>query len=360
MKSQQHLPRIDALAQAAIDAGLFPGAVVQAQHNGQIAHLAAYGSTMYGDPGSRPVTTDTIYDIASLTKPITATAALALYDAGQIGLDTPITHYLPGMHATGVTVRHLLTHSSGLDIRLSALRERSATEIRKAVYALEPSRTPGSHTLYANIGSLLLGEVVAAAFGASLEAAVGALVLDPVGMADTSYCPTKEQRPRIAPTEWDHEWRNGLVHGVVHDEGAYALGGVAGHAGLFSTVADITRFATLWLQRGSLQGRQILREATVELACRDHTGHMATSIGLPLHSGLGWMRDRPSFMGAAPAGTIGHTGFTGSAIVVLREAQVSLIILSNRTYPQRTPPPYQHHAITAAIVEALRTKNWHA
>ncbi|NTV63776.1 MAG: beta-lactamase family protein, partial [Oscillochloris sp.] len=296
--------RIDSLALDAIDEGIFPGAVVSAQRAGRLAHAAAYGTTMYDDPGSQPVALDTIYDIASLTKTFTATAALILMDTGQIGLDESAAHFLPGLRASGVTIRHLLTHSSGLDIRLSELRRREAAAIRAAAYALEPAHKPGSYTQYANIGSMLLGDVVAAAFGAPLDVAVRELILQPLGMHDTTYCPSEQLRARIAPTEWDDEWRGGLVHGVVHDESSYALGGVSGHAGLFSSAADMARFAQLWLQAGVWEGRQILREATVALARRDHTGHMATASGLALHSGLGWALDRQSFMGVASAGSI--------------------------------------------------------
>ncbi|MBX0326082.1 beta-lactamase family protein [Oscillochloris sp. ZM17-4] len=345
--------RIDALAHAAIDAGVFPGCVVYAQRAGRAIHHAAYGTTMYRDPGSLPVGVDTVYDIASLTKVVTFTAALALVDAGQIGLDDPVARFLPAMRAAGVTVRHLLTHSSGLDIRLSALRERGAAAIRAAAYALEPARTPGSHTMYANVSSLLLGDVVAAAFGAPLDVAVGELVIGPLDMANTGYCPPEGMRSRIAPSEWDEGWRGGLVHGVAHDESAYALGGVAGHAGLFSNAADLGRLAAMWLQGGAWAGRQILRESTVALACRDHTGHMASPSGMPLRSGLGWARDRPNYMGAAPEGTIGHTGFTGTAIVILPRHQTALVFLSNRTYPRRTPPPFPHHAAIAGTVAAL-------
>lgn len=344
---------IDPIARAAIAERIFPGCVVLAHQGGQIAHFAAYGSTMYDEPGSRPVAPDTIYDVASLTKPVTATAALILHDAGQIGLDDPARRFLPGLRAAGVTVRHLLTHSSGLEIRLSALRARGAGGIRAAAYGLEPARAPGSYTVYANISSLLLGDIVAAVFGAPLDAALRDLLLGPLGMADTGFCPPAELRPRVAPTEWDDEWRGGLVHGSVHDESAHALGGVAGHAGLFSTAADMGRFTQMWLQGGAWRGRQILRESTVATAGRDHTGHMDTPNGLPLHSGLGWMRSRPGYMGPAPADSLGHTGFTGPALVIMPAIQAALVILSNRTYPRRSPPPYRHHAITAAIVAAI-------
>ena len=345
--------KIDAIALEAIAARIFPGAVVYAQRAGRVVQHTAYGTTMYGDPGSLPVVLDTIYDIASLTKPVTATAALILCDSGQIRLDDPVAHFVSTMRSREVTVRHLLTHSSGMDLRLSALRESDAAAIRAAAYALTPDSPPGSLTMYANMSSLLLGDVVAAVFGAPLDEVISELILGPLGMADTCFRPPAHLQTRIAPTEWDLEWRGGVVHGVVHDESAYALGGVAGHAGLFSTAADMARFAALWLQGGAWGGHQIVHEATVALALRDHTGHMATAIGQPLHSGLGWMRDRPSFMGAAPPGSIGHTGFTGPALIFLPAAHTALVILNNRTYPRRTPPPYPHHTVTAAIMGEL-------
>ncbi|MEI6778632.1 MAG: serine hydrolase domain-containing protein [Chloroflexales bacterium] len=345
--------RIDALAFDAITARIFPGAVVYAQHAGRVTHYAAYGTTMYGDPGSQPVVPTTIYDLASLTKLFTATAALILYDTGLIRLDDPVARFLPGLRAREITVRHLLTHSSGLDLRLSTLRDSSADAIRATAYALMPAHPPGTMTMYTNIGSMLLGDVVAAAFGSPLDSVMGEVILGPLGMAETCFRPPAQLQSRIAPSEIDLEWRGSIVHGVVHDESAYALGGVTGHAGLFSTAADMARFATLWLQDGAWGGQQILREATVALAIRDHTGHMDTTIGKPLHSGLGWMRDRSSFMGAAPPGSIGHTGFTGPVLVLLPATHAALVILSNRTYPRRTPPPYPHHTVTAAMVKEL-------
>ncbi|EFO80350.1 beta-lactamase [Oscillochloris trichoides DG-6] len=346
---------IDTLVTEAIHAHMFPGAVVHAQRGGETLHTAAYGSTMYADPGSQPVFRDMIYDIASLTKPFTATAALILMDAGLLRLDDPLQRFLPHMRAHGVTLRHLFTHSAGLEIRLSSLRAAGAAGIRDAIQQLEPLHPPGTYLSYANINTLLLGEVVAEVFGARLDAAIHNLILAPLGMRDTTFCPAPHLRERIAPTEWDTSWRGGVVHGVVHDESSYALGGVAGHAGLFSTATDMARFATLWLQGGACGERQILHEATVALACRDYTSHMRTPTGLPLASGLGWARDRHTFMGQVPVGTIGHTGFTGTVIVICPQAQAALVLLTNCTYPYRTPPPYRHHPIVARMVEMLVT-----
>jgi CubicO group peptidase (beta-lactamase class C family) len=341
------------LIERAIAERVFPGAVVLAAHGTTLLHHAAYGSTMYTDAGSRSVATTTIYDIASLTKVFTATAALILADAREIDLDAPLLHYLPAVRAHDVTLRHLLTHSSGLDLRLSMLRERGAAGIRAAVYAAQPVHAPGSLVAYTNINSMLLGDVIAAVCAAPLDAAIAELISVPLGLTATQFNPPAELRERIAPTEWDKEWRGGLVHGQVHDESAYALGGVAGHAGLFSTAADLARLMQLWLHGGAWGGRQLLREATVAEALRDHTAHLTTPGGLTLHSGLGWMLDRAYVMGAVPRGSFGHTGFTGSVLIGVPAVELLLVLLSNRVYPQRTPPPYRHHAVTAEVLGAL-------
>jgi CubicO group peptidase (beta-lactamase class C family) len=191
---------------------------------------------------------------------------------------------------------------------------------------------------YTNINSLLLGEIISHLYGAPLDAAIQKLVLDALDLSDTCYRPPSTLLERIAPTELDDGWRGGLVHGTVHDESAHALGGVAGHAGLFSTAADLHRFCLAWLTA------EILRPETVALATANHTP------GLPLACGLGWMIDRPNFMGAAPQGTYGHTGFTGPAIVVVPSRRTIIVVLSNRVFPRRGSP--EHHKVTAALVQA--------
>jgi CubicO group peptidase (beta-lactamase class C family) len=248
-----------------------------------------------------------------------------------------------------------------------------------AVYAATPVRPPGTVVAYTNVNSLLLGEIVARLRGESLDAALAALVSGPLGLRDTWFRPPATLLPRIAPTEIDTTWRGGLVHGSVHDESAHALGGVAGHAGLFSTAKDLYRFCQMWLgdrpttndQRpmarygdndpvisspchlatlSSSPHDQILRPETIALATANYTPN------LNLACGLGWMLDRPNFMGRAPAGSFGHTGFTGPALVVVPREQLIVVALSNRVYPQRRPPPFEHHAVTAAIVDAALSK----
>ncbi|MDQ2996962.1 MAG: beta-lactamase family protein [Chloroflexota bacterium] len=339
---------IDTIVADAIERRIFPGAVVLIAQGIKVLYHAAYGTTMYADPGSLPVQLDTIYDIASLTKMFTATAALRLSDAGKLDLAAPIARYLPAFRAPDVLIGHLLTHTSGLDIRLSALRHAGRAGMLDAVYQTTPTHPPGSTVAYTNVNSLLLGEVVAHLHGAPLDAALRELVIDPLGLHDTLFRPLPALRRRIAPTERDEEWRSALVHGSVHDESTHALGGVAGHAGLFSTAADLYLFCRMWLDAItdlSTQSANILRSNTARLAVSNQT------VGLHAACGLGWMLDRPNFMGTAPVGSFGHTGFTGPAMIGVPGRRLIVVLLSNRVYPRRRA--FEHHPITAAIMRAV-------
>lgn len=333
--------QIAAIVEGAIEQRIFPGAVVLLARGERILHHAAYGSTMYDAPGSQPVELDTIYDIASLTKIFTATAALRLADQGRLDLRAPAARYLPDLRAPGVTSLHLLTHTSGLDIRLSTLCRGGRDHVLNAAYGAASLHPPGAVVAYTNVNSLLLGEIVARIYGRPLDQALRALVIEPLGLSVVRFCPPAALLPRIAPTEIDEGWRGRLVHGSVHDESAHALGGVAGHAGLFSSAADLHAFCRMWLDD---ERPALLRPETLALARTNHTAELNMSCG------LGWMIDRPSFMGQAPPGTIGHTGFTGPAIVIAPARRLILVVLSNRVYPRRRAP--QHHAITAALAEA--------
>jgi CubicO group peptidase (beta-lactamase class C family) len=347
--------QIDTIVADAIEHRVFPGAVVLIANDTGTLHYAAYGATMYDTPEARPVRHDTIYDVASLTKVFTSTAALRLADAGRLDLRAPVASYLPEFRWPSVAIWHLLTHTSGLDIRLSALRHAGPAGLFEAVYQAGLLYPPGARVAYTNVNALLLGEVVARLHGAPLDLALRDLVIEPLGLRDTLFCPPAALLPRIAPTEIDQEWRGGLVHGSVHDESAHALGGVAGHAGLFSTVEDLYGYCRAWLRSlDGETGRQgegrdrslgpLLKSETARLATANHTP------GLNAACGLGWMLDRPNFMGAAPPGSFGHTGFTGPAIAIVPQRRLVVVMLSNRVYPRRGQP--DHHLVTAAIVNA--------
>lgn len=343
---------VDAVVRSAITHRVFPGAVVLLARNDRIVHHAAYGSLIYDSGDACPTQRDTLYDIASLTKVFTATAALRLFDAGLLDLSAPVCAYIPEFGTPDVTIRHLCTHTSGLNIRLSTLRHMEADALRRAAYRAAAVHPPGHVVAYTNINSLLLGDVIVRVCAQPLDVALQELVIAPLQLRDTLFCPPPALYERIAPTEFDQDWRGGLVHGWVHDESAYALGGVAGHAGLFSSAADLFTFCHMWLQDGqvSVNERPIrfLRSSTVSMACANQTADLGMACG------LGWMVDRRSFMGEAPVGTFGHTGFTGPAIVIIPSEQLIIVVLSNRIYPQRGFP--HHHAVTIALVNAaMRT-----
>lgn len=346
--------RLESVVAAAIEQRIFPGAVVLIAHEGEVRHLGAYGHTMYDDPGSQPVRPMLRYDIASLTKMFTATVALQLLDEGVLELDTLAAHYLPGLAATGVTVRHLLTHTSGLSLRLSLLRDQPPEAIRAAIYAVEPHVAPGTHVAYVNINSLLLGDIIAHVCEKPLDAVVSERLLEPLAMQETGFNLAPSLHPHIAPTEWDESWRGGLVQGTVHDESAWALGGVAGHAGLFSTAADLQRFLQMWLEFGA--GGDMLKPATIRQATQIQTdGLKLPTEGLAFHCGFGWMVRHPIIMAHAPPDAYGHTGFTGPTLVNVPSRRLSLVLLSNRVYPRRAVPAV-HHETTAALLEvALET-----
>ncbi|HEU5098202.1 MAG TPA: serine hydrolase domain-containing protein [Roseiflexaceae bacterium] len=357
--------QIDSIVAGAIEQRIFPGAVVLIARGAEVLHYAAYGTTMYDDAGAVPVRPDTIYDIASLTKMFTATAALRLSDAGRLDLNAPVATYLSEFIAPEVTLQQLLTHTSGLDIRLSALRHAGRAALLQAIYHTTPAYPPGTRVAYTNVNSLLLGEIVSRLHGGPLDAALQDLVIGALGLPDTQFRPPSHLLPRIAPTERDEEWRGTLIHGSVHDESTHALGGVAGHAGMFSTAADIYMFCRAWLRqddrRSTIDGgsdndsdrppsrvsRPLLKPETVVLATTNHTPSLNAACG------LGWMLDRPNFMGEAPAGTYGHTGFTGPAMIVVPRHQLIVVLLSNRVYPRRRA--FEHHPVTAAILRAAIT-----
>lgn len=336
---------IDAIVADAIERRIFPGAVVLVATGNTLRHYAAYGSTIYTEPAAQPVEQNTIYDVASLTKVFTATTLLRLFEAGLVELDQPVAAYLPAFRAESVMVRHLLTHTSGLDLRLSAHCRSGRDALLAAVYALQPAHTPGTVIAYTNINALLLGEIITQVSHKTLDAAIAELVTGPLDMRDTCFCPAPGLLARIAPTEHDADWRERLVHGSVHDESAHALGGVAGHAGLFSTACDLYTFCLAWLydqHETPPVNNRLLQPATIAAATSNHTEGMAFACG------LGWMLDRPNFMGAAPRGTFGHTGFTGPAMIVVPQQHLIVIVLNNRVYPQRSAPA--HHAVIAEIL----------
>jgi CubicO group peptidase (beta-lactamase class C family) len=330
------LRQLDGILEGHLAARAFPGAVVAIGHQGVLGWLKAYGRTSY-QPGAPAVEVDTLYDLASLTKVVvTATLAMMLVDEGCLDLDAPAAAYLPGFAGGGrerVTVRQLLTHSSGLDWWAPLYQElRGPQAYLERIQAMDLVYAPGSKALYSDLGVILLGALLQRVAGRGLEELARERILDPLGMRDTGYRPDASLRPRIAPTEVD-AWRGWLVHGEVHDENAWALGGVAPHAGLFGSARDLARFAQMLLAGGVCDGRRLVRSETLRRFTR-RDGSVAGST-----RALGW--DTPADAGDSSAGrffsrsSFGHTGFTGTSLWIDPERSLFAILLSNRVHPTR-------------------------
>jgi CubicO group peptidase (beta-lactamase class C family) len=285
-------------------------------------------------PASAAVTADTVYDLASLSKVVgTTSAVMMLADSGALLLDAPVQDYLPEFQGTNkekVRVIHLLQHSSGMPAWLPIYKEvQGYEEFMKRVYAVPLEFAPGSRTQYSDLGMILLGEIAARACGHPLDQYLANRLFAPMGMKSTLYKPPKEWLARIAPTE-DDPWRQRVVHGEVHDENAYAMGGVSGHAGLFSSVHDLAIFAQMMLNRGMYDHRRYFRTETVD----------RFTVTLSPRSGteaLGWQKPSPrNWTGKTfSAAAFGHTGFTGTSIWIDPQRQLFIILLTNSVHPSR-------------------------
>ena len=333
----------------------FPGAVLAVGYRGNLVHFEAVGRLSY-EEDSRPVAKDTIYDLASLTKILaTTTMAMMLVDEGDLDLDHKVQHYLPrfvGTNKEKVTVRQLLTHSSGVNWWAPLYKDTTGqSAYLEKIQAMDLVYEPGTKTLYSDLGLMLLGEILERVAGQSLEDFSRQRIFDPLGMKDTRYKPGPAFLQRIAPTEEDKEWRKRVLLGEVHDENAYALGGVAPHAGLFGTARDLARFAQMILNGGVFEHRRYISRETVATFTR--------RAGVPDSSrALGW--DTKSAEGSS-AGTLfspnsfGHTGFTGTSLWIDPERELFVILLTNRVHPTRDNILIRkvRPAIADAVVRAL-------
>jgi uncharacterized protein YbbC (DUF1343 family)/CubicO group peptidase (beta-lactamase class C family) len=326
-----HLARIDAALQEGIDRGRLPGAVVAVVRQGKIAFRKAYGSRAK-EPAESAMTTDTVFDLASLTKPVaTATSVMILLEQGKLRLEDRVTQYLPEFGRNGkerVTLEQLLLHTSGLiaDNPVGDYRDGRAKALER-ICQLTPVAPPGSKFIYSDVGFIVLGELVERVSGEPLDTFARKHIVEPLGLRDTGFRPDEAHAAHAAPTEQrDGHW----MRGEVHDPRAYLLGGVAGHAGLFSTADDLAVYAQMILNGGTYGGRRILSPATVRL--------MTTPRPVPggLRA-LGWdvQTAYSSNRGELfPAGSFGHTGFTGTSIWIDPSSQTTVIFLSNRVHPR--------------------------
>ena len=283
--------------------------MVLAGHNGLIVYRKAYGSRALL-PSKEPMTADTIFDIASLTKVVATTSCLMkLFEEGRIWLDDPVTAYLPEFQngESRITVRNLMTHFSGLrpDLDLEPPWSGYETGIHRALID-KPAGPPEANFVYSDINFILLGEIVKRLSGMPGEQYVKRILFDPLGMKESGYLPDPSLRPRIAPTEMMKDGT--ILRGVVHDPTARYMGGVAGHAGVFSTADDLAKFCQMLLDGGQgLFSPSVIRKFT----------SVASPPNQNVLRGLGWDIDSPYSGNRGelfPVGSFGHTGFTGTSI----------------------------------------------
>ena len=332
--STARLANIDRVVQRGLDAGGYPGAAVVVGRKGYSVWSKGYGSLDWS--GKTPVSArESIYDLASLTKVIgTTTAIMLLYDRGRIDLDAPVSRYLStfsGGLKDQVTVRHLLTHRAGLPAGRQLWRNFTTPEAARAAVLDTPIQSePGARYEYSDLGADILGFIAESVTGQPLDTFLSNEVFAKLGMADTHFHLDAADIARTAPTEVAPP-RGYPLRGEVHDENAWALGGVAGHAGLFSTASDLSVFAQMMLDGGTYGGTRIIADSTVALFTRRTAGHRA----------LGWDTCEGQYGCGQHMSerAFGHTGFTGTSIWIDPDRQTFVILLTNRVHAARARRP---------------------
>ena len=324
------LSGVDAIIEKAIADGNIPGAVLVVGHNGAVIYRKAYGERAL-EPRRLPMTLDTVFDLASLTKVIaTTTAVMQLVEQGKVRLNDPVAKYLPEFAQNGkedITVRQLLTHYSGLapDLDLTTPWEGKNTAYQLA-FVEPPETTPGSGFVYSDINFIMLGALVERVSGETLDEYATRHIFAPLKMTRTRYLPPAAWKTKIAPTQYDENEH--MLWGVVHDPTARRMGGVAGHAGLFSTGDDLAKFAQALLNGGD----GILSAVTVEKMTSPETPPAS-----PVLRGFGWDIDSPFSSNRGdllPVGSFGHTGFTGTSMWIDPTTQTYIILLTNAVHPR--------------------------
>ena len=345
-------PAIDRVIEDAIRQNRLPGAVVLIGHNGHVVYRKAYGERAVV-PRPEPMTVDTIFDLASLTKVIATTSCLMkLFEEGRFRLNDKVTEYIPEFQGgkSDITIRNLFTHFSGLapDVELKPEWHGHDVGLRLA-YTTKPDRSPGVRHVYSDINFILLGELVHRLSGLPLNEYARQNIFLPLGMKETMFLPPAAWLPRIAPTERPNK-NSPPLHGVVHDPTSRYMGGVAGHAGLFSTADDLSRFAQMMLNGGELDGVRLFNPLTVRKFTEPQTPP-----DQPVLRGLGWDIDSPYSSNRGelfPIGSYGHTGFTGTSIWIDPSTQTYVILLANSVHPDLRPAITSVRSRVATIAAA--------
>lgn len=333
--SSERLETIDRVIRRGIAAGGYPGAAVVVGRRGAAVWKKGYGHLGWTADSPDVLADRSIYDLASLTKVVgTTTAAMILYDEGKLDLDERVTHFVPeftGGLKDQVTVRQLLMHRGGLPAGRELWRHaHTPEEARRLIFDVPLEYRPGTGQVYSDLGADLLGMVVEAIAVEGLDIFLQRRVFGPLGMKDTEFRPADSLVYRIAPTEVSPP-RGYPLRGEVHDENAYALGGVAGHAGLFGSASDLAVFAQMMLNGGTYEGVRIVSDSAVHLFTARAAGTRA----------LGWevadgQHGAGNFLGEH---AYGHTGFTGTSMWIDPDREMFVILLTNRVHAARARRP---------------------
>jgi uncharacterized protein YbbC (DUF1343 family) len=341
---------LDEAVQEAIAADQLPGAVLIAGQRDRILHRKAYGRRSL-EPTIESMSADTIFDAASLTKIVATTSSvMKLFEQGKIRLQDPVTKYLPEFQngKSSITVRQLLTHFSGLrpDVDLKPEWSGADTGVRLAL-ADKPVAEPGERFIYSDINFILLGEIVRVVSGRPLDVYAREEIFLPLGMKETGFRPAAALRSRIAPTE---RWKGEVLRGVVHDPTTRFMGGVAGHAGLFTTAADLSRWCRMLLNGGGLDGVKLFSPLTVRKFTEPNTPpHQPVLRGLGFDIDSQYSANRGELY---PIGSFGHTGFTGTSLWIDPVSQSYVILLGNSVHPRLRPALAPLRARVATIIAA--------
>lgn len=328
------LNKVDLLIKKSISDTAFPGAVVLIWKDGEVIYNKGFGNFTY-DENSPRVLTNTIYDLASLTKVIaTTTAAMICYDRKLFSLDDYVVKYIPEFGQNGkdkITIKNLLLHNAGLTAWKKFYEYcNSAEDVIKEIYSSAPEYEPGTKMVYSDLGFITLGKIIEKVSRKTLDVFCKDEIFTPLNMNSTFYNPNDSIKNLCAPTEIDNYWRMKTLQGEVHDEASAMLNGVAGHAGLFSTAEDISKLIAVLMQKGKLGKKEFIKSSTVDLFTMRYSDLSTRA--------LGW--DTKSEKGSSSGDyfsmkSFGHTGFTGTSIWADPEKNLFVILLTNRVYPTR-------------------------
>lgn len=336
-----------------VEAGHIPGAVVSVSHRGQVVLEEAVGFSCI-HPKKAPMKIDTVFDLASLTKVVgTLPAILKLLEEGEIRLDDKVSNFLPGFALSGkadITLKHLLTHTSGLPAHVEYhLENLDADQIMERIFQQRPVYEAGTRVEYSDLGFITLYRVIETVTGEKLQDYLYREFFRPLGMENTGYL-LAFGKYRYAATEYSDKLET-YKRGIVHDENTESMGGISGHAGLFSTIGDLQKFASMVEKEGMYEGKRILSASSLRTARKNYTPFDEE------YRGIGWMCKSDSFASCGDffsGGSYGHTGFTGTSIWFDPEAQLHVILLTNRVHFGRQPHilrlrPRLHNIIRSSL-----------